>query len=260
MKIKDLVGYTPGQLIAESYYESKMLKEEESDYYRDYQRGLISYEEYKDLVRQFQQRERDRDYERQSHDKGPWYIKIDGKIYKQKGIPKVFDWKKGANNYALAMIKNKPELQGKIKLTKNSEDNQGMAEGKTEKKEAPKPRNFVAKNAINSGAGAHKDKKKAAKQGDVKHKKQLELAETATAGATSAANIGTVDAPHISPGKARGKKSYIGSPGHSGTKAPPQPKIVQPKKSDGTAVNGLDIKGSSLFGGSNSKAKVIKRR
>lgn len=43
-------------------------------------------------------------------------------------------------------------------------------ESKTQKAEAPKPRNFVAKNAINTGAGAHKDKKKAAKQGDVKHK------------------------------------------------------------------------------------------
>lgn len=45
-----------------------------------------------------------------------------------------------------------------------------LFEGKTNKAEAPKPRNFVAKNAINTGAGAHKDKKKAAKQGDVKHK------------------------------------------------------------------------------------------
>jgi len=33
-----------------------------------------------------------------------------------------------------------------------------------------KPRNFVAKNATTAGAGAHKDKKKAAKQGEVKHK------------------------------------------------------------------------------------------
>jgi len=40
-----------------------------------------------------------------------------------------------------------------------------------EKKEAPKPRNFVAKNAKMGGAGQHKDKKKAEKQGDVKHKK-----------------------------------------------------------------------------------------
>jgi hypothetical protein len=39
------------------------------------------------------------------------------------------------------------------------------------KKEAPKPRNFVAKNAKMGGAGQHKDKKKAEKQGDVKHKK-----------------------------------------------------------------------------------------
>lgn len=38
--------------------------------------------------------------------------------------------------------------------------------------EPPKPRNFVAKNATTSGAGAHKDKKKAAKQGEVKHKAQ----------------------------------------------------------------------------------------
>lgn len=41
-----------------------------------------------------------------------------------------------------------------------------------------KPRNFVAKNAINSGAGAHKDKKKAAKQGDVKHKNKEFTEET----------------------------------------------------------------------------------
>jgi LysM repeat protein len=45
-----------------------------------------------------------------------------------------------------------------------------LDEGK--KVEAPKPRNFVAKNQQTSGAGAHKDKKKAEKQGDVKHKKQ----------------------------------------------------------------------------------------
>lgn len=36
-----------------------------------------------------------------------------------------------------------------------------------------KPRNFVVKNQKTSGAGAHKDKKKAEKQGDVKHKKDL---------------------------------------------------------------------------------------
>ena len=38
---------------------------------------------------------------------------------------------------------------------------------------ASKPRNFVAKNQQTAGAGAHKDKKKAEKQGDVKHKKDL---------------------------------------------------------------------------------------
>ena len=35
---------------------------------------------------------------------------------------------------------------------------------------ASKPRNLVAKNSKTAGAGAHKDKKRAEKQGDVKHK------------------------------------------------------------------------------------------
>lgn len=78
-----------------------------------------------------------------------------------------------------------------------------------------------------------------------------DIIESATAGATSSGSIASVANPHISPGKARGKKSYTGSPtSGSGTKAPPQPKVVQPKNTDGTAKNGLDMKGSSLFGGS----------
>jgi hypothetical protein len=40
-----------------------------------------------------------------------------------------------------------------------------------DKVDASKPRNFVAKNAKMGGAGAHKDKKKAQKQGTEKHKK-----------------------------------------------------------------------------------------
>jgi hypothetical protein len=75
-----------------------------------------------------------------------------------------------------------------------------------------------------------------------------DIVESATAGSTSAGSIASVTNPHISPGSARGKKSYIGTPGKSGTKAPPQPKIVQKKNSDGTAKNALD-QGTSLFGG-----------
>jgi hypothetical protein len=82
--------------------------------------------------------------------------------------------------------------------------------------------------------------------------------EEATAGSTMAANIGTVDAPQLSPGKARGKKSYTGTPGHSGTKAPPQPKVMQPKTSAGTAKNALDMK-ANVFGQAKESA-VIKRR
>lgn len=55
-----------------------------------------------------------------------------------------------------------------------------MKEWKKGVKAPVKPRNFVAKNASTGGAGAHKDKKKAQKQGQTKHKKKPELAETAT--------------------------------------------------------------------------------
>ena len=76
-----------------------------------------------------------------------------------------------------------------------------------------------------------------------------EIFETATAGSTSAGNIAAVANPHISPGKARGKKSYTGSIATgSGTKAPPQPKAVQPKNPDGTAKGAHTLKGTSLFG------------
>jgi hypothetical protein len=68
--------------------------------------------------------EDDPEFQRQMRekDRGPWYIKIDGKIYRQKGEPKVFDWKKAANNYALAMLKNKPELKAKTMLTRKPVD------------------------------------------------------------------------------------------------------------------------------------------
>jgi len=50
-------------------------------------------------------------------------------------------------------------------------DNLIAQESDKKKVPASTPRNFVAKNAKSSGAGAHKDKKKEAKQGNVKHKK-----------------------------------------------------------------------------------------
>jgi hypothetical protein len=74
-----------------------------------------------------------------------------------------------------------------------------------------------------------------------------EILESATAGATSSGNIATVANPHISPGKARGKTSYLGKPGGpGGTKAPPQPKPKKQKPTD----NALDMK-TSIFGEGN---------
>ena len=73
--------------------------------------------------------------------------------------------------------------------------------------------------------------------------------EQATAGATSAGNIASLASPHVAAGPDRFKKSYTGTPGRSGTKAPRLPKIVQPKNPDGTAKGAHKLKGMSLFGG-----------
>lgn len=73
--------------------------------------------------------------------------------------------------------------------------------------------------------------------------KLKDILEQATAGATSSGNIATVVNPHLSPGRARGKKSYTGTPGRSGTKSPPQPKAKKQKPTD----NALD-KDVSIFG------------
>jgi hypothetical protein len=74
-----------------------------------------------------------------------------------------------------------------------------------------------------------------------------DIVESATAGATSAANIGTVVSPHIAIGRDRKNKSYTGSPGKSGTKAPRVPKVRQKKNPDGTVENALDLK-TNIFG------------
>ena len=73
--------------------------------------------------------------------------------------------------------------------------------------------------------------------------------EQATAGATSAGNIASVVSPHIAIGRDRFSKSFTGSPGKSGTKAPKLPKIVQPKNANGTAKGAHALPGVSLFGG-----------
>ncbi len=73
--------------------------------------------------------------------------------------------------------------------------------------------------------------------------------EQASAGATSAGNIAAVVSPHVAIGKDRGNKSYTGTPGRSGTKAPRLPKIVQPKNPDGTAKGAHNLPGVNLMGG-----------
>lgn len=78
---------------------------------------------------------------------------------------------------------------------------------------------------------------------------EILIKEQATAGATSAGNIASVVSPHVAIGKDRFSKSFTGSPGKSGTKAPRLPKIVQPKNPDGTAKGAHALKGVNLMGG-----------
>ena len=78
---------------------------------------------------------------------------------------------------------------------------------------------------------------------------EIIIREQATAGATSAGNIASVVSPHVAIGPDRFKKSYTGTPGVSGTRAPRLPKIVQPKTAQGTAKGAHELPGVSLFGG-----------
>ena len=78
---------------------------------------------------------------------------------------------------------------------------------------------------------------------------EILIREQTTAGATSAGNIASVVSPHIAIGPDRFKKSYHGSPGKLGTRAPKIPKTYTPKNADGTARGAHKLTGTSLFGG-----------
>jgi hypothetical protein len=79
---------------------------------------------------------------------------------------------------------------------------------------------------------------------------EIVIKEQATAGATSSGNIATVQSPHIAIGPDRFKKSYHGSPGKSGDKAPKIPKAYTAKNANGTAKGAHELAGTNLFGGS----------
>jgi len=79
--------------------------------------------------------------------------------------------------------------------------------------------------------------------------KEVMIRETASAGATSAGNIASIANPHVAIGPDRFKKSFTGTPGQSGTRAPRVPRAYTPKKADGTAKGAHELKGTNLFGG-----------
>ena len=157
--------------------QQRQMDWERRDFKRREMEHELGHEDDPNFERNLRQQQMDRD-------RGPWYLKIDGKILKVKGEAKVFDWKKGANNYALAILKNRPDLKDKIFLTKRAED---------------------------------------------------DVAESATPGATSAANVSVGPVYKNKPAKT-------------------------PKNKDGTAKNALDLKNTNLLtGGSIGKQSFIKR-
>jgi hypothetical protein len=79
--------------------------------------------------------------------------------------------------------------------------------------------------------------------------KEILIKETATAGSTSAGNIASIVSPHMAIGADRFKKSYHGSPGRSGTRAPRVPIVYTTKNANGTALGAHELTGTSLFGG-----------
>ena len=78
---------------------------------------------------------------------------------------------------------------------------------------------------------------------------EILIKEQATAGSTSAGNVATVVSPQVAIGSDRFKKSYTGTPGQSGKRAPRLPQAYTPKKADGTALGAHELAGTSLFGG-----------
>lgn len=80
--------------------------------------------------------------------------------------------------------------------------------------------------------------------------KEVLIKETASAGSTSSGSIAAVVSPHVAIGPDRFKKSYTGTPGQSGKRAPRVPQAYTPKNADGTAKGAHELAGTNLFGGS----------
>ena len=116
----------------------------------------------------------------------------------------------------------------------------------------PKPRNFVAKNAIQTGAGAHKDKKKAAKQGDTKHKAKSIPVDEAMAQLEDAFNEGKASrelcksskpdedlgASNLASCKSQGLRARDGNKSHKMGKSPESRMVMGGHKVKGKKYGG----------------------
>jgi hypothetical protein len=121
--LSEVYGRNPDTMSPGDYdrYQQNQMDSERRNFKRGEMEHELGHEDDPDFERKLRQQQKNKD-------RGPWYLRVNGKILKSQGEPKTFEWKKGANNYALAIIKNKPELQGKIMLTKRPQDDETVVE------------------------------------------------------------------------------------------------------------------------------------
>jgi hypothetical protein len=258
MNIKDLTGLTKQQMVEGIRYNRDA-------YQRDYDSSRTGFGRRPREDDEYVNGDQDEVGMQKQHMDAPHDVHINGKKWKSFGshshATNVAKKIKGATVHKSVEESAKHGLYYNVNKRKKAGTSRPASSPKAPTAQAWRDAAKTAKKESVAEGGAQQAAIAIAKKKSGKYNKEgNRLKETASAGATSAASIGTVDAPHISPGKARGKKSYTGTPGHSGTKAPPQPKVVQSKNKNGTAKNGLDIKSVSVFGGPKNEAQVIKRR
>lgn len=127
------------------------------------------------------------------------------------------------------------------KLAKIMKDIKAASDDATFQKRA----NLAKKKFSDVGAERKKGMSSSDKAKKVWDLSKESVAETATAGATSAGNIASIANPHLN----KPEQGWAGKPGKMAKKGPPQPQGKQKKNADGTAKGAHELKGASLFGG-----------
>lgn len=144
--------------LTESRYDSQVHGRERWDTntqgYQGREQGRMDHQ-----TREFKRNEMDREL---GHERNNYAVNVDGRQWK------VFANKQNATAVATRLMNKYPGKKATVHPT-----GAAISEATGDKKSTV-PRNFVAKNSPTAGAGQHKDKKRAIKQGDSKHKGKLD--------------------------------------------------------------------------------------